>query len=76
MSNYLMEVVPKPKEGSATVLKMNKKGNFALITGQGNNNYLCGKCKNTICQNIERGQVINLVFVCPNCGSYNLTRET
>lgn len=76
MSNYSMEVIPKPEEGTAAVLKFNKKGKFAIIKGNGSDNYLCGACGNIICQNVNRGQIINLVFVCPNCDSYNFLKGT
>lgn len=76
MSNYSMEVIPKPEEGTAAVLKFNKKGKFAIIEGNGSDNYLCGACENIICQNVNRGQIINLVFVCPNCDSYNFLKGT
>lgn len=74
MSNYSMEVISKPKEGTASVIIFKKKGKFAIIKGNGNDNYLCGTCGNVICQNVNRGQIINLVFVCPNCGSYNFLK--
>jgi len=66
-----MEVIPKPKEGTMAVFKLGKEGK---IEGEGNDNYLCGACGNIICKNVNRGQLINLVFVCPNCGSYNFLK--
>jgi len=69
MSDYMMRVIPKPKEGTASVLVMTKKE--PSIKGFGDDNYLCGKCKFIICENIRHGQITNIVFKCPNCGSYN-----
>lgn len=74
MSDYSMKVIPKPEEGTAAVLKSTKKGKFAIIKGNGSDNYLCGACRNIICQNVNRRQIVNLVFVCPNCGSYNFLK--
>lgn len=76
MSNYQMEVIPEPKEGTAPVLVFTKKGNYPIISGQGSDSYLCGACQNIICKNVERGKILNLVFKCPNCDSFNLIRGT
>lgn len=76
LSNYLMEVIPEPQEGTASVLQFDKKGQFAIIKGSGTDNYLCGACQNEICQGVVRGQIIRIVFRCPNCDSYNLIRGT
>lgn len=76
MSNLIMEVIPEPKQGTAAVLASGKKGKIALITGHGNDNYLCGTCNNVICEKVIRGQIVNLVFKCPNCDSFNIIRGT
>jgi hypothetical protein len=78
MTNIIMEIIPKPKEGTATVLKLTKKGKFPMIAGGGDDNYLCGliECGNIICKNVSRGQIINIVFKCANCGSYNVLKGT
>jgi uncharacterized ferredoxin-like protein len=69
MSDYIMKVIPEPEKGTATVFVQEKKEPFFKSGGE--NNYLCGKCKFTLCENIRRGQITNTVFKCPNCGSYN-----
>lgn len=71
-----MEVVPEPKPGEASVLALQKKGAFKLAQGDGDVDYLCGTCRNVICASVSRGQVVNIVFKCPNCGSFNLVRGT
>ena len=71
-----MEIIPPPKEGTATVIIPKEKGPFFMIKGGGKDNYLCGSCHNIICQNVNRGQIINIVFVCPQCGSYNHIKGT
>ena len=77
MTDYSMAVIPKPKEGTAAVLSWSgEKGKFAVIKDGGNDNYICGACGNVICQNVNRGQIINLVIACPNCGSYNILKGT
>lgn len=76
MGNFVMDVIPEPKAGTASVLILDKKGRYSIIKGQGNDNYLCGTCGNVICENIDRGQVAVIVFKCPNCDSFNLIKGT
>jgi predicted RNA-binding Zn-ribbon protein involved in translation (DUF1610 family) len=76
MDNHQMIVIPEPEQGTATVFIHKKKGNFAFIKGEGSNNYLCGACQNVLCEKVNRGQVVNIVFKCPNCGNFNILRGT
>jgi len=76
MKNYQMEVIPEPAQGTAAVLALNKNGPYPLMKGNGTTNYLCGACRNVICKSVERGQIVNLVFKCPDCGNYNHIRGT
>lgn len=76
MPRLQMEVIPEPKPGSASVLVFDKKGKYVMIQGIGSTDYLCGACQNTICKGVEQGQIINLVFKCPDCGSFNRVRGT
>jgi len=43
-----MTVIPKPEQGTAAVLMRTTKGNFGFIKGKGDDNYLCGACKNIL----------------------------
>lgn len=70
MSDYIMKVIPEPRAGTASILAPTKKK--PVFKGIGDDNYLCGKCKFVICKSIVYGQIINLVFKCPNCGNYSL----
>lgn len=76
MSNYLLEVIPEPKPGTATVLVHAKKGENSFIKGDGTDNYQCGVCKNILAEKVARGQIINIVFKCPNCDSFNMVKGT
>jgi len=76
MSNYSMEIIPKPPDGTASVLQFDKKGPYALFKGIGPDNYLCGSCDNKLCEGITRGQIIGLVLRCPQCDSFNVIRGT
>ena len=76
MTNLQMDVIPEPKAGSASVLALAKTGEFAIMRGVGETNYLCGTCQNVICEGMERGQIIEIVFKCPSCGSFNRAKGT
>ena len=76
MKQIQMEVIPEPKPGEASVLASIRKGAHKLVEGGGDVDYVCGSCRNVICASVWRGQVANLVFKCPNCGSFNLVRGT
>lgn len=76
MSNYSLQVIPKPKEGTRSVLKPNDNFSGPIIIGNSSTNYLCGSCDYILCENVDRGQILNLVFVCPKCGSYNEIKGT
>ena len=72
MADFRLTVVPKPKEGTASVLEKPKGGDKEpYIVGEGKNNYLCGNCGHLLIENVHEGQVAGIVFKCPNCGSYN-----
>jgi hypothetical protein len=66
----------EPEKGTATVFVHSKKGKFAFIKGDGDDNYLCGACKNVLCEHVSRGQISNIVFRCPNCGNFNILQGT
>ena len=76
MTNYQMDVIPEPKPGTASVLVFAKTGKFAIMRGVGTTNFLCGACQNVICEGMERGQITEIVFKCPNCGSFNRATGT
>ena len=67
------DVYPEPKQHTASVLEFSgeKEAFEAFIKGEGNDNYVCGKCSAVLCKNIIHGSVKNFVFKCPFCDSYN-----
>lgn len=70
MTKYSLEVIPEPEEGSETVFQTNQGEDFIFIEG-GDDSYLCGACNKILCENVNRGQMMNIVFKCPKCGNYN-----
>ena len=72
MAKHVMKTIKKPKEGTATVFKTDERGKIPVMKGKGRDSYRCGTCKNIILKNVNRNQFINIVFICPNCGSYNI----
>ena len=71
-----MQVIPEPKAGEASILVFDKKGKHVMMRGEGDTNYVCGTCRNVICEHVFQGMIVNLVFKCPNCASFNLVRGT
>lgn len=76
MAKIQMEVIPEPEKGTASVLVPGQHGPQVMFKGAGDDTYICGCCGKPICENVQRGQFINLVFRCYNCGSYNRVRGT
>jgi len=68
MPDITLPIIEKPAEGTRTVFQGEAK---PFIKGAGQVNYLCGSCGETLLERVEPGQVRNIVFCCPNCGSYN-----
>jgi len=73
--NYKMLVIPEEETKNQSVLILTRKG-VPLFKGNSSDNYLCGACDTVMCENVSRGQFINLVFKCSNCGAFNKVRGT
>ena len=67
-ARYVLPVIPKPKEGTASVLKFIGDGG---INGSGNIDLLCGSCSHSIARGMGEGQMKNVVLQCPKCEAYN-----
>jgi len=65
-------IIPQPEENTRTVFQWDGKGTFvAFFQGHGTTTYRCGLCPTVLLNQVEHGQVRNIVFRCPKCGSYN-----
>lgn len=76
MANIQMDVIPAPEHGTASVLVPGPDGPQVMLKGTAEDTYICGCCVKPICENVQRGQIVNLVFKCFSCGSYNRIRGT
>ena len=63
------KVIPEPAPGTRSVLVIT--GQFAAIQGDGDQSYVCGSCGFVFVKDVNRGQIINMVFKCPTCDSFN-----
>lgn len=76
-----MEVTPEPEKDTTAVLVLSSPCHvsttpFAIIKGGGDTDYVCGACRAILASQVNRGQLVNLVFKCINCGSFNVVRGT
>jgi hypothetical protein len=71
-----LKVIPKPKENTRAVLVLKPDPNktSTVIKGQGDVNLICGYCESVLCENVNFGQIRNLVVKCPVCNNYNDTQ--
>ena len=81
MPKFQMEVVPEPEQNTASVLILTKPScvsntPFAVMSGGGETDYVCGGCKAVLATRVNRGQIVNLVFKCLGCQSFNIVRGT
>jgi predicted RNA-binding Zn-ribbon protein involved in translation (DUF1610 family) len=68
-TKYHMKVIPEPAEGSRSVLFTNSPG--PIMEGAGPRTYQCGTCGKTLIKRIRAMQVVDIVFKCGKCGSFN-----
>jgi DNA-directed RNA polymerase subunit RPC12/RpoP len=74
-----MEVIPEPENGTASVLVRSNilfvtKNPYAVMSGTGDTDYVCGACKVALAAKVNRGQIANMVLRCPACKSFNAIR--
>ena len=68
MPEMKLPTIPQPDEGTRAVLQSNKA---PMIKGGGEYSYQCGNCGAFLIEGIEKGQIRNIVILCPRCGRYN-----
>lgn len=62
-----LPIISEPAEGTRAVLVFEKG---RKIKGEGEVNYVCGKCGETLAEAMNEGQISNLVLKC-SCGAFN-----
>jgi len=67
-----LAVIPEPEPNTRTVLLYTGEGTV-VIRGSGPVTMDCGNCGAVLAQNVEMGQLQNLVLRCKNCGAFNET---
>lgn len=70
MPSRRLRVIPKPAEGTGTVLRF-ESDEPTMIRGKWDLDLLCGKCGATLAAGVYEGMLINLVLQCNQCDSYN-----
>jgi len=68
MMKIKLEIILKPSEGTRTVMEPKV---VPAYNGDGDTDYICGKCGALLADKIRKGQVQNIVVRCPKCGQYN-----
>lgn len=69
MANLKMRVVPKPKEGTGTVIV--KKTKEPYFAGGGEDSYVCGSCGHILIAKWGKEGISGICLGCPVCGKYN-----
>jgi DNA-directed RNA polymerase subunit RPC12/RpoP len=54
-----------------TILETKSNTLRTFFRGEGNINYVCGKCSRLLAENIWELSLSNIILKCPNCGLYN-----
>jgi len=70
MPDIKLKVIPEPAKGTRAIIRGDKA---PLLRGEGQFNYLCGKCGTVLLKGIQEGQVTGIVLRCAGCGSFNDT---
>jgi ribosomal protein S27AE len=47
------------------------KSDLPFVTGDGPNNYLCGKCRNILFKNVDIPHTRDIIVICGRCRTHN-----
>jgi hypothetical protein len=76
MADHKLKVVPMPPAGSWPTLQAPKAGETVVITGQGEDNLLCGSCESVLVSGADVNEAKQYfipppVLICNSCGNAN-----
>lgn len=66
-----LSLIEEPAPKSRAVIHSQSNSVLPLFKGQGNINYLCGRCEAILAERVWKLSISNLVVKCPSCQSYN-----
>lgn len=69
-----LQVIRPPEEGTRVVFASRDKD--LLVKGMELETYICGNCGFVLAENIFPNNYDNILFVCPDCKSYNEVAKT
>lgn len=71
--NKKLNIIPKPKPDSVTLLLPKKGERLPLIKFDGDLNLLCGNCSEILVEGLieDEDQILSVVIRCPVCRQYN-----
>ena len=65
-------IIPEPQEDTRSIYKKNERKIEPLIVGEGDLDYICGRCDNVIAQSVARSQIASdAEFQCPYRQTFN-----
>jgi phage FluMu protein Com len=70
-----LKIIPEPSSIFRKVLVINPP-EIVFFSGDGNTNFLCGKCGALLADSIAQGTITGVVLKCNRCQSYNDTSKS
>jgi hypothetical protein len=70
MPTFSMRAIPEPKPNTRSVFTRDNNGE-PFMRSTGDMSYTCAKCEYVLVEKVGQGQVSNIVFQCPACGTFN-----
>jgi hypothetical protein len=67
-----LRVIPEPEPNSRSIIRYTGEGTVAM-RGSGDIVMECGNCGSPLIDGVPMKTLINIVFICSNCGAYNET---
>lgn len=72
-AKYRLVVIPEPALGTRVILQHGPRGTIVVRGRRHQPIWLCGHCLAKLAVGVTRGQLMDAVLVCEECGSFNDT---